>query len=373
MNYKNAKLFGADFRFHLTSFGVENGIFSHIGEERLDAEDLGGRIVLPGLIDIHTHGNSGVLFSDGKESSLQTIARFLAKNGTTSFDATSQSDTFDELSAAFRTAAHAYLKTADGLARVCGVTMEGPFLSVKKKGGMNESNLRAPSIEAFYSLNKDAEGVIKIVAVAPELEGAEDLIREISKGTRVSVAHTAASYDIASAAFEAGASHVTHLFNAMPPLLHREPGVIGAAADAGHVRAELIADGIHIHPGAVRAAFKLFGPERIVLISDAIQFCGMPDGRYGDYRAENGKITLPDGTLAGSAATLFVCVKKAAEFGIPVEDAIRCATRNPAEVIGIFDKTGSIEPGKYADFLVCGGIGSELRLEQVYIQGKPVI
>ena len=369
MNYKNANVFGADFRFHMTSFGVENGVFAHVGENHGDALDLEGQFVLPGLVDIHTHGNSGVLFSDGKESSIKTIAAYLAKNGVTSFNATSMSDTESELTEAFQTAARMSYGMPSGYAAIRGVNMEGPFLSPKKKGAMTEGNLIAPDIAMFERLDKAAGGLIKIVSVAPELEGAMEFIREASKVAKVSLAHSTADYDTAMDGFKAGATHVTHLFNAMPAFLHRAPGIVGAAADTENVSVELISDGIHIHPAVVRAAFKIFGPERVILISDATQYCGMPEGQYGEILVNRGKVNLPDGTLFGSAANLFECLTRAVSFGIPIEDAVRCVTFNPARAIGAADMIGVIEPGKHADFLICS---PELCLRHVMIDGREV-
>jgi N-acetylglucosamine-6-phosphate deacetylase len=189
----------------------------------------------------------------------------------------------------------------------------------------------------------------------------------------VSIAHTDAGYEESAAAIKAGASHVTHLFNAMPPLHHRKPGVIPAAAEASHVMAELIADGMHVHPSMVRAAYKLFGAERLCLVSDALSCCGMPEGEYmlGGQKVflSGSAARLADGTLAGSANNLFGMLRLAISFGIPKEDAVRMASFNPARVLSAEKEVGSIENGKRADFLVCG---ADFDLLQVYIGGMPV-
>lgn len=227
-----------------------------------------------------------------------------------------------------------------------------------------------PDVRA--GLQQAANGLIRIACVAPELPGALPFIRKVAaEGIAVSVAHTEADYDAASAAFDAGASHVTHLYNAMPPLLHRAPGVIGAAAEREQVTAELIVDGIHVHPSAVRAAFRLFGPGRICLISDALSACGMPDGDYTlggqAIRVRGARATLLDGTLAGSAATLFGCMKNAVRFGVPPEEAVRAASHTPARVIGAAGEVGAIREGLAADLLLCS---MDWELLAVYAGGQ---
>ena len=249
--------------------------------------------------------------------------------------------------------------------------MEGPFFSEKKKGAQNADYLRRPDTELFHRLQETAQGLIRVACVAPELMGALDYIRSVSgEGITVSAAHTEADYDVAVAGFTAGISHVTHLFNAMPPFLHRAPGIIGAAAEREHVTAELICDGIHVHPSAVRGAFRLFGPERICLISDAMAACGLADGEsmLGGQRVtiRDGKATLDSGTLAGSVATLFHCVRQAISFGIPAGDVLRCATANPARVLGAED-IGAIAVGKQADCLLCD---TDWTLKGVILRGN---
>ena len=219
-------------------------------------------------------------------------------------------------------------------------------------------------------LQEAAKGLIRIVDIAPELEGAASFIREVSGSCRVSAAHTDASYEEAAAAFDAGASHLTHLFNAMPPIRHREPGVIGAASERQNVTAELICDGFHIHPAIVRMAFKLF-PGRLCLISDSMRCCGMPEGEYelGGQQVfvKDRQARLRDGTLAGATLNLYDDMVNAIRFGIPAEDAVLAATLLPAREVLIDKETGSLEEGKLADFLVCDG---EWKLKRVYLGGR---
>jgi N-acetylglucosamine-6-phosphate deacetylase len=279
---------------------------------------------------------------------------------------------YETLAAAFATAARLHREAPAGCARLLGIQMEGPFFSEKKKGAQNADYLRLPDFEAFRKLYDGCGGLIRIADVAPELEGAEDFIRRASELCTVSVAHTDASYEDAKAAFAAGARHVTHLFNAMPPIHHRKPGVIGAASEREDVVAELICDGQHIHPSVVRMAFRLF-PGRICLISDALRCCGMPNGEYelGGQTVflKDNVARLEDGTIAGAASHLYDDMKNAIAFGIPVIDAVNAVTRIPAKEAGYERSLGTIEKGKLADFLVCN---SALELQQVYIGGKAI-
>ncbi|MDD3213050.1 MAG: N-acetylglucosamine-6-phosphate deacetylase [Eubacteriales bacterium] len=363
--------YGEDFAFHYGDVEMEGGRFVRLALRNDEAPE-GCALLLPGLIDIHLHGNSGADFSDGNYDGLVKMARFLAGTGVTSFSPASMTMPEETLATAYRTAVRLRDEAPENAAVIRGVTMEGPFFNAAKKGAQAAENLCLPDANMFYRLQKEADGMIRIVCVAPELEGAGVLIRAVAaEGVRVSVAHTNADYAAAAAGFDAGISHVTHLFNAMPPLLHRAPGVIGAAAERANVTVELICDGVHIHPSVVRAAFKLFGPERICLISDAIAATGLADGGsclLGGQRVtiQEGRATLADGTIAGSVAMLFGCVKEAVSMGIPLTDALRCATANPARVLGTED-VGVIAVGKRADCLLCG---EDLTLQKVYLAGK---
>ena len=369
MRITKVRYYGEDFRFHYGDIEIADGRFAGITEREEPAPEDADTLI-PGLIDMHLHGNSGADFSDGDYDGLVKMARFLARVGTTSFSPATLTLPEADLSRACETAVRLREDTPSGCASIAGITMEGPFFSEKKKGAQNADYLRKPDTELFHRLQETAQGMIRVACVAPELAGAIEYIRAVSEtGVTVSAAHTEADYDVAAEGFRAGASHVTHLFNAMPPLLHRAPGLIGAAAEREDVTAELICDGIHVHPSAVRAAFKLFGPGRICLVSDAMAACGLHDGEsmLGGQRVSirDGKATLADGTIAGSVATLYHCVRQAISFGIPPEDVIRCATANPARVLGA-ENVGAIAVGKQADCLVCD---TDWTLREIYVRG----
>ena len=374
MVVQNAMVFGPDFRFHNGGFAVENGRFSRVlalGEG--EGIDLGGAYVVPGFIDVHNHGNSGKDFSDGDYEDLVTLARYLAKNGITSFAPASVTLPEAQLKTAYQTAAR-FAKTApEGCAVLRGIHMEGPFFSEKKKGAQNGAYLQNPNVDMFLRLNEAAEGLIKIADVAPELPGAISYIERVSKNCRVSLAHTDANYDVAKAAIAAGATHITHLFNAMPPFLHRAPGVVGAAAESPWVIGELICDGQHVHESVVRATLSMFGADRLCLISDALSCCGMPKGEYmlgGQKIVLDGTVArlaeAPD-TLAGSANNLFGIFQIALRLGIPAEAAVRMASETPARALGVADEVGSIANGKRADFLI---LNSDFSLRQVFLAGR---
>ena len=373
MLFKNALLFRGG-RYVPGAFRVEDGRFAafYDGDPTEEGVDLGGAKVIPGLIDVHSHGNSGADFSDGDYDGLRRMAAYYLKNGITGFAPASMTLPYETLAAAFATAARLHREAPAGCARLLGIQMEGPFFSEKKKGAQNADYLRLPDFEAFRKLYDGCGGLIRIADVAPELEGAEDFIRRASELCTVSVAHTDASYEDAKAAFAAGARHVTHLFNAMPPIHHRKPGVIGAAAEREDVVAELISDGQHLHPSIVRMAFRLF-PGRICLISDSLRCCGMPDGEYelGGQQVflQGGIARLADGTIAGSATNLFACMRRAISFGVPEEEAVTAATLTPAREIGADGQVGSLEEGKLADFVVCD---RELNALSVWLGGERI-
>ena len=376
MFYKNARIYCADFQFHTGAFEVtEDGRFGQILPETVpaDAVDLGGATVIPGLVDVHIHGAMGADFSDGDPEGLQRMAQHLAKEGITSFAPASMTLPYEVLSKAFACGLQFHENRPEGCARLMGVHMEGPYFSEAKKGAQNGAYLKYPDYEGFKALYDGCNGLVRIVDVAPELPGSEDFIRQAKELCTVSVAHTDADYDHAKMAFDTGATHLTHTFNAMPPIHHRNPGVIPAAAENQNVRAELISDGFHVMPPVVRMTFAAFGGHRIVMVSDALRCSGMPEGEYElggqPIFLKDGIARLADGTVAGSASNLYKGVQNMISFGIPEEDVIRAATYNPACAISAQDKIGSVETGKYADFIVCTPDYSQKR---VFLGGKEI-
>ncbi len=252
--------------------------------------------------------------------------------------------------------------------------MEGPYFSYKKRGAQNPDYLKEPDFEGFKALQEGCGGLVRIVDIAPELPGAKEFVEKAKALCTVSIAHTDSDYDNAKAAIDAGVTHLTHLYNAMPALHHRNPGVIPAAAENPNVRAELICDGLHAHPAMVRLAFSMFGGERMVLVSDSGRCCGLENGAKFDLGGQDawlvdGIARLADGTIACSATNLYDCMVNAISFGIAEEDAIRAASYNPACAISEDKVVGSIESGKQADFLICSNHYKERR---VFIAGKEV-
>ncbi|MCI8287449.1 MAG: N-acetylglucosamine-6-phosphate deacetylase [Lachnospiraceae bacterium] len=355
MIIKNGNVFQDNKVFVKRDLYIEKGIIVENAEQVTDHSEINASdlLVLPGLIDIHSHGAVGHDFSDGNPKGLEEILIYEYAHGITSYCPTSMTIDRKELENLFERMGN--FREGHGMAHVAGINMEGPFLDVSKKGAHKQENIMAPDVNFFRRCNQACGKHICLVTLAPDVEGAMEFIRELHNEVSISLGHTGADYDTAKAALEAGANHVTHLFNAMMPLGHRAPGLIGAAAEDENCMAELICDGIHVHESMVRAAFKLF-PGRIVLISDSMRAAGMEDGTYdlgGQQVTVNGKLaTLSDGTIAGSATNLYDCMRTAVSFGIPMEEAIAAATINPARSIGIYDRVGSLTPGKQADVIL---------------------
>lgn len=319
--------------------------------------DAAGNYVIPGLTDIHFHGCMGSDCCDGTVEAFQTIARYELSQGITSITPATMTMSEEVLSEICR-AAKTYRDTADeNAADFCGLYMEGPFINAAKKGAQNEKYITPADTAMLNRLQDLSDNMLRTVAIAPETAGAMDFIRENNSRVNISIAHTAADYDTAKEAIACGASQLTHTYNAMPPFSHRAPGPIGAAADDEHCRAELICDGIHIHPAVVRTTFKTFGDDRIIFISDSMRAAGLADGQY-DLGGQNVTVkgnlaVLEDGTIAGSVTNLMDCVRTAVhDMGIPFASAVKCAAVNPAKAVGIYDAYGSLTPGKFANIVI---------------------
>ena len=319
------------------------------GEEVIDAEGL---YALPGLVDIHFHGAMGKDFCDGTEEAIQTLADFEASKGVLAICPATM--------------------TAD----LVGINMEGPFISPKKVGAQNPEYVQGADAGMFRRLQKRASGLIKLVDVAPEEPGNLDFIKECHNEVRISIAHTCTDYDTAVQAFEAGATHMTHLYNAMPGITHRAPGPIIAALEHG-AEVELITDNVHIHPAMVRFTFNTFGADHVCLIADSMMACGLPDGQYSlggqavTVKGPLATLTEQPGTIAGSNTCLYDCMKRAVlEMNVPLESAVRAASENPARSIGVDNDYGSLAAGRYGNVILAD---KELNIKAVIQKGTRIV
>lgn len=317
--------------------------------------DAAGCYVIPGLTDVHFHGCDDYDFCDGTAEAYQAISNYELKSGITSICPATMTLPVDTLNNICTAAGEFAASQTEG-ADLVGIHMEGPFIAAAKKGAQNGAYIISSDADLIKEWDKKSNGLVKIISIAPETDHAIECIRALSKDYNFSVAHTTADYGTAKEAMDAGALHVTHLYNAMPPFTHRAPGVIGAAADTPDCMVELICDGVHIDPAVVRATFKLFGADRMILISDSMMATGKPDGTYAlggqPVHVKGSFATLDDGTLAGSVTNLYGCMTTAVKMGIPLSDAVKAATINPCRSIKIDDKYGSITPDKKAHFLL---------------------
>lgn len=340
--------------------------------------DATGCYVIPGLTDIHFHGCVGYDFCDGTKEAFSHMAAYELKNGITTICPATMTLSEEVLlnicqeAAQYKKEQQSAADPAAFGASLVGINLEGPFLSYAKKGAQNPKYLHQPDAAMLDRLQDAAAGLVRLVAIAPEEEGAMDCIKSGRDHYKFSVAHTTANYEIAKEAMDQGAKHVTHLYNAMPPFTHRESGVIGAAFDTEGCEVELICDGVHISPPVVRATFQLFGTDRMILISDSMMATGMQDGEYalgGQPVIVKGNLaTLKDGTIAGSATNLMDCMRTAIlNMGIPKERAFQAATINPARSIGIDQDYGSIASGKVANLVLLDQ--KDLSIRQIIFNG----
>ncbi len=372
MLFKNGLVFTGNGIFEEVDVRIKDGVIKDIGKNlSCDDEiiDIKGKKLIPGFIDVHTHGCGGCDFCDGKKESFENMADTYIKFGVTTVVTTSMALHKEELKKYFSVFKDFADNQGKKGSRICGINMEGPFLSVAKKGAHKEECIIPADYEFFKEINELSGNRIKLVDVAPEVQGNLDFIEKVKDEVTVCVAHTDGGYDVCTEAYKRGAKSTTHLFNAMTPLSHREPGAVGAACDSDAF-VELICDGVHIHPAVLRTAFKIFGEDRICIVSDSMCAAGMPDGVYilggQDVYVKDGKATLENGVIAGSVANSLTGVKNLIKFGIKEETVLKAATINPARVINIDDVTGSIAKGKYADLLV---VDDSYNIEAVFRDG----
>ena len=375
------KVFTEDKKFTDGGIVIKNGTIEQVYTEgkRPQTEDevLDGKgmYAIPGLIDLHFHGCKGDDFCDGSRDAIARIAEYEASVGVTAIAPATMTLPVEELEQILRVAAE-YKKGPHSRkeADFVGINMEGPFISPAKKGAQDERNIIPCDVKVCERFLEVSEGLVKFMGIAPEeSENAVSFIEAVKDKVNVSLAHTNADYDTAMAAFNAGADHAVHLYNAMPAFTHRAPGVIGAVYDSKHVMAEIICDGVHIHPAAVRATFEMMGEDRMILISDSMRAAGMPDGSYTlgglDVNVVGNRATLAsDGAIAGSVTNLMDCMKAAVKtMNIPLETAVACATINPAKSLGIDAEYGSIRAGKKAHIVL---MDQELNVQQVIKDGE---
>ena len=346
--FKNLKI-----NNQLTDITCIDGKITKVGKTPDDGIDFCGKKVYPGLIDIHTHGRCGV---DADTAQLAELSLYYAQAGTTSYLPTTTTLSLESLKRTMDT------PIPQKGANILGFHLEGPYINEKYKGAQNPDYIRKPDINDF----KGYDDKIKMITLAPEIEGAEEYIKQ-SKAIVV-LGHTDADYETTVKAARAGAKCLTHTFNAMPPIHHREPAVIGAAFDEG-MYAQIITDGKHVHPSAVRMLYKLFGSDRMIIISDSLCAAGLPDGEYvsGGLKVKiiDGTARIEEGNLAGCTLSLLECVKCAISFGIPEEEAFKMASQTPAELLGV--NKGIIKEGYDCDLII---LDDENNLEEVIINGE---
>ena len=373
MRIRNANIYTEEHRFVRGDAAVENGRFVSCTGEPAGEEavvDAGGMYLIPGLGDIHFHGCKGADMCDGTKEALDVITSYEASVGVTSVCPATMTIPKDELLEVMKNAgSYEY----SGGSHLVGINMEGPFISPAKKGAQAAENIMHCDYEYFSQLQKAANGLIKLVDIAPEEKGAMEFIEQCHDKVKISIAHTCSDYDTAREALEKGVGHMTHLYNAMPGINHREPGPIIAALEAG-AEVELIADGIHIHPAMVRTTFRIFGADKVILISDSMEATGLLDGDYQlggqgvTVKGRKAVLTKDPGVIAGSVTNLFDCMKNCVlNMGIPLEDAVLAATENPAESIGVEKDYGKIAVGNYGNLLL---LDKDLQIKNIVQKGK---
>ena len=371
---KNGFILNDSFQFIRADLEIENSKIASIGncyeQGYLDATDC---YVVPGFIDTHMHGAMGKTFIDFDDDTAEIIAKFEARNGTTSLVPTLSAARPEKLMTCVEHLCQCAEKQPnEDCATIRGMHLEGPFFSPYYQGAHLLENIRKPDVSELESLLKTGKGNVKILTMAPELPGADDVITlAVQNGVRVSTGHTNATFSEMQHSFSVGVTQGTHLFNAMRPLNHREPGTVGALLSEQGVRCELICDFVHVHPEVIQFVYHLKGKENINIITDSEVATGMPDGEYivngRKLIVENNRTITEDGTIAGGTSCMLDGVRNLVSIGIPLEDACMMASKNPALSVGIYQETGSLMPGKTADVLI---LDKKLCLQHVLLRGK---
>lgn len=336
---------------------IEDGNIVPVCEKADAVIDLDGDYIFPGLVDIHSHGCINYDTTDGTH--LFEMSEHLAKNGITSWLPTTMTVSIEDI----KKVVNIELPKWENAANVLGFHLEGPYIANEYKGAQNEKYIKNPDIDEFNTFKNAV-----MVTIAPELDGSAEFIEKCP--AVVSLGHSGADYETALEAMDKGAMCLTHTLNAMTPFHHRSPGLVGAAIEK-NIYIQVICDGLHLHKSVVTALYRTFGADRVVLISDSMRACGMPDGKYDlggqDVYIKNKVARLADGTIAGSTSTLFDCVKKAIEFGIPMNDAFKMASQTPATLIKA--NKGRFDTGYDADFVI---LNKDLEIKDVMINGKMI-
>lgn len=373
MVIKNGRVLSDSFEgFSTEDILVEDGKIKEIGKSCAKADiDADGCFVVPGFVDTHFHGAMGETFVDFNENTYRAVAEFEAKNGTTALVPAISAAPKKKLLGCIVHLTECAKNVKSGLAQIYGFHLEGPFFSEKYKGAHLPENIRNTDPDEFDEYFEKGGKYFKIITLAPELLNADAVIkRAVEAGVCVSIGHTDASYTQVLHAIELGASQGTHLFNAMRPLTHREPGTVGGLLLSA-ARTELICDFFHVHKDVVKMVYRLKGSDKINMITDSEVGTGLADGNYNvngrTLTVKDKKTYTEDGTIAGGTSCLLDGVRNLVSIGIPLEEACKTASKNPAEAVGIFDKTGSLTEGKTADILV---LDASLELKHVVLRGE---
>lgn len=356
---------------------IENGKIKEINPNDCDDKnviDANGLYLSPGFIDVHIHGAGGHDTMDGTFEAINEIAKVIVKHGTTSFTPTTMTVGVEDIRKSMKVIKEAKVNGTDG-AIVLGAHLEGPFISPKAIGAQNPNYLIPPTLENYNAMVGDAEDAVVSITIAPEIPGAKELIRELSqRGIVCSIGHTKATYDEAMEGIKCGCGHSTHLFNAMTPFAHREPGVVGAIFDSD-ITTETISDGIHVSYPSLRIAYKQKTSDKVLLVTDAMMACAMPDGMYAlggqDVVVKDGAARLLSGSLAGSILTLDKAVKNVYKnVGLPLYEAVKMATYNPARHCKVSDRKGLIREGYDADLVL---FDEDINIKNVLVGGKVLV
>ncbi|MFZ5596678.1 MAG: N-acetylglucosamine-6-phosphate deacetylase [Bacillota bacterium] len=336
--------------------------------------DADGLYISPGFIDVHVHGGNGYDIMDGTATAIREIAAFHAKGGTTSFLATVAPAPAEKLKKALSVINAHTMRNSAG-AHLLGAHMEGPYLNPSRAGAIGPDHLRPADLKEMESFVSLCEGSLKMVTLAPELPGCREIIKMLAReDIIVSAGHSEATYETAMSSFFAGVKHATHIFNASAPLHHREPGLVGAVLAHKDITAEVIADGLHLHPSMLKLLYSVKGRKGLTLATDSVRAAGMPDGKYTfcdrEIILKGGKVTLAGGSLAGSSLTMIEAVKNMVTMaGIPLYEAIMMASLNPARMLGRESIKGTLAPGMDADLLL---LDSDLNVRLTMVGGEIV-